>query len=99
MIRLRIAEILSERGITKTQFAEMMGIKKQNVNVLLETSNINKIEEIAERLGVKFSDLIDDGTAEPQLMITGYLEYDGRIVKVDSLYAVKQFINEIENFK
>ena len=32
MITLRIAEILAERNISKTQFAEMMGVKKQNVN-------------------------------------------------------------------
>ena len=31
---------------------EMMGIKKKNVNVLLETKNINKLEEIATILEV-----------------------------------------------
>lgn len=31
--------------------------------------------------------------------VSGYLEYDGRIVKVDSLCSVKRFIDEIENFK
>ena len=39
MITLRIEEILRERGITKTQFAEMMGVAKQNVNLLLNTNN------------------------------------------------------------
>mgnify|MGYP003426901850 CR=1 FL=1 len=28
--------------------------------------------------------------------VSGYLEYDGRIVKVDSLDAVKRFIAEVE---
>ena len=28
--------------------------------------------------------------------VSGYLEYDGRIVKVDSLDAVKRFISEVE---
>ena len=60
MITLRIAEILAERNISKTQFAEMMGVKKQNVNLLIETNNIQKIEQIAEVLGVDFSDLFVD---------------------------------------
>ena len=45
MIKLHIAEVLQEKGITKTEFARIMGIQKQNVNSLLETNNIRKIEE------------------------------------------------------
>ena len=48
MIALRIEEILRERGITKTQFAEMMGVAKQNVNLLLNTNNTQKLEKIAD---------------------------------------------------
>ena len=48
MIKLHIAEVLQEKGITKTEFARIMGIQKQNVHSLLETNNIRKIEEIAE---------------------------------------------------
>ena len=57
MIKLRIAELLVEKGISKTRFAEMMGVQKQNVNLLLSTNNIQKLEQIAEALGVEFSDL------------------------------------------
>ena len=57
MITLRIEEILKERGISKTQFAEMMGVKKQNVNLLIETNNIQKLEQIAGVLGVNFMEL------------------------------------------
>ena len=64
MITLRIEDILRERGISKTQFAEMMGVAKQNVNLLLNTNNIKKVEEIANKLGVKFSDLIKDENDE-----------------------------------
>ena len=86
MIKLRIAEILQEKGITKTAFAEMMGVKKQNVNLLLETSNINKLIEIAEKLEVHLTDLwIHD---DDERSICGYIEYEGRI------YAIKN----IEDF-
>lgn len=95
MIRLRIAEILSERGITKTQFAEMMGIKKQNVNVLLETSNINKIEEIAEKLGLKFSDLVVDENTDPQPAVSGYIEFAGEIVKISSVEDIERVLKRL----
>lgn len=81
MITLRIAEILAERGISKTQFAEMMGVKKQNVNLLIETNNIQKLEQIAETLGVHLSDLIVDDK-QPQDELNGFVEYKGEIHRI-----------------
>ena len=52
MVKLQIEKILHEKKITKTAFADMLGIKKQNVNLLLETRNIDKIQEIADALGL-----------------------------------------------
>lgn len=78
MITLRIAEILAERGISKTQFADMMGVKKQNVNLLIETNNIQKLEQIAVALGVQFSDLIVDNN-QSQNELNGFIEYKGEI--------------------
>ncbi|MBQ2784094.1 MAG: helix-turn-helix transcriptional regulator [Alistipes sp.] len=95
MIRLRIAEILSERGITKTQFAEMMGIKKQNVNSLLETNNIRKIEEIADKLGLKFSDLVVDSDFGQQPAVTGYIEFAGEIVKISSVEDIEMVLQQV----
>ena len=48
----RKENLLVEIYNLRNQIAEIKGIKKQNVNVLLETSNINKIEEIAEKLAL-----------------------------------------------
>ena len=96
MIRLRIAEALIEKGISKTEFARLMGIQKQNVNSLLETNNIRKIEEIAEKLGVKFSDLVDDGTNDSQPEITGYLEVRGEVFRIKSKTDIEEFLKKIE---
>ena len=81
MITLRIAEILAERSISKTQFAEMMGVKKQNVNLLIETNNIQKLEQIAEVLGVDFSDLyVHDKQLQDEL--NGFVEYNGEVFRI-----------------
>lgn len=82
MIQLRIAEILQEKGISKTEFAEMMGIKKQNVNVLLETNNIKKLDEIATVLNVELSELWK-GNNVSVTSINGFVEYG------DVVYTIK----------
>ncbi len=96
MIRLRIAEVLTEKGISKTEFARLMGIQKQNVNALLETNNIRKIEEIAEKLGVKFSDLVDDGSNDPQPEITGFIEVSGEVYRIRSKSDIEELLKKIE---
>lgn len=84
MIRLRIEELLKAKGISKTQFAEMCGIQKQNVNSLLDTSNIKKLQEIANVLDIRLTDLINDETPE-STPINGYVEYNGEIHSIKSI--------------
>ena len=95
MITLRIAEILSERGISKTQFADMMGIAKQNVNLLLQTNNIQKLEHIAEVLGVDFSDLyINDKHSQDEL--NGFIEYKGEVYRIKTKADLENLLKYIE---
>ena len=84
MIELRIAEILQEKGISKTEFAEMMGLKKQNVNVLLETNNIKKLDEIANVLGVELTDLWK-GKNNSEPSINGFIEVNGQVFTIKSV--------------
>ena len=95
MITLRIEEILKERGISKTQFADMMGVAKQNVNLLLNTNNTQKMEKIAEVLEVKFSDLFvaDD---QPQDELNGFVEYKGEIFRIRNKADLKGILRSME---
>ena len=95
MITLRIEEILKERGITKTQFADMMGVAKQNVNLLLNTNNTQKMEKIAEVLGVKFADLFvaDD---QPQDELNGFVEYKGEIHRIKTKADLENLLKYME---
>lgn len=97
MITLRIEDMLRERGISKTQFAEMMGVAKQNVNLLLNTNNIKKVEEIANKLGVKFSDLVVDTDNNPQQQVTGYIEFAGEIIKISTVSDIEQVLEKIKS--
>ena len=94
MIKLRIEEILRERGISKTQFAEMMGIAKQNVNLLLNTTNTTKMEKIAEVLGVKFTDLfVYDGEQEE---LNGFVEYKGEVYRIKTKADLENLLLSIK---
>ena len=94
MIKLRIAEILQERGLSKTEFAEMMGVKKQNVNLLLETNNIRKLEEIAGVLGVQLTDLWQDET-NAQPTINGFIEFGGEVYTIKSIEDLQRLCDKI----
>jgi DNA-binding Xre family transcriptional regulator len=91
MIRLRIEEILRSKGISKTQFAEMCGIQKQNVNALLDTSNIKKLQEIANVLEVKLTDLIIEDTTESS-PINGYIEFNGEVHSIKSVEDLNNLV-------
>ena len=94
MITLRIEEILKERGISKTQFADMMGVAKQNVNLLLNTTNTQKVEKIADVLGVKFTDLFVTDE-QPQEELNGFVEYKGEVYRIKTKTDLKSLLNKI----
>lgn len=48
----RIEEILKNRGISKSAFAELIGIKKQNVNALLKNPTRETYERIAKAMNI-----------------------------------------------
>lgn len=95
MITLRIEEILKERGISKTQFADMMGVAKQNVNLLLATNNTQKLEKIAEVLEVKFTDLLVLNN-EPQDKLNGFVEYKGEVYRIRTKTDLIELLNIID---
>ena len=95
MITLRIEEILKERGSSKTQCADMMGVAKQNVILLLNTTNTQKMEMIAEVLGVKFTDLFvtDD---QPQAELNGFVEYKGEIHRIKAKVDLENLLKSMK---
>ena len=95
MIALRIEEILRERGITKTQFAEMMGVAKQNVNLLLNTNNTQKLEKIAEVLGMEFTDLFVLNN-KPQEELNGFIEYKDEVYRIKTKADLIELLNIIK---
>ena len=77
------AELLKRLGITKSEFARRMGIRKQNVNVLLKTNNLHTLRKAANVLNVPFEMLISS-TSEPDIVEIPAYPLDEGIVPIDN---------------
>ena len=58
---------------------------------LLDNSNT-----IADKLCLKFSDLVTDTDAEPQPVVSGYIEFAGEIVKISSVEYIDSVLERIK---
>lgn len=94
-MELRVVEIARSKGLTMADIAKQVGISRVNLsNSLNGNPTLTRLTEVAKILGVEVSELFKTTTTNKR--VSGYLEYDGRIVKVDSLDAVKLFIADVE---
>ena len=94
-MELRVIEIARSKGLTMADIAKQVGISRVNLsNSLNGNPTLTRLTEVAKILGVEVSELFK--TTPTNKRVSGYLEYDGRIVKVDSLDAVKLFIADVE---
>lgn len=91
---LRIKEIARAKGITMNEIAEQMGINPVNLSSSLNGNpTLNRLQEVANILGVEISDLF---TKENQTEIYGFLEYNGKVYKINGMEDFKAFANVIK---
>lgn len=94
-MELRVVELAHQRGLTMSDIAKKVGISRVNLsNSLNGNPTLARLTEVAEILDVEVAELFKPTSTGKT--ISGYLEHDGRIIKVDSLDAVKRFVAEIE---
>lgn len=94
-MELKIVEIAHQKGLTMADIAKQLGINRVNLsNSLNGNPTLSRLREVAKILGVEVSELFKLPPSTKS--VTGYLEYDGRIVKIDSIDEVKKFIADIE---
>ena len=88
---LRIKEIAKEKGMTMQDIAEQIGINRVNLsNSLNGNPTLERLKQVADCLGVPVRELFRTGKEKK---ISGYLEYDGEIVKVTSLTDLQRFLD------
>lgn len=95
IMELRISELARQRGMTIADIAKEIGISRVNLsNSLNGNPTLSRLREVAKVLNVEVSELFKPANT-PQVI--GYLEYRGVITKIESLDALKEFINKIDS--
>ena len=90
---LRIKEIARAKGITMNEIADKIGINAVNLSTSLNGNpTLNRLQEVADILGVEISDLF---TKENQTEIHGFLEYNGKVYKINGMEDFKAFTNVV----
>lgn len=94
-MELRIVELAHSKGLTIADIAQQLGISRVNLsNSLNGNPTLSRLTAVAKVLNVEISELFKP--VPPKELVTGYLEYKGRIVKINSIDAIKKFIEDIE---
>ncbi len=91
--RLRIKEILKERGITVVEFADKLGIERQNVYNVFAKPTFQRLEQCSALLNVPITDLFEKDSNE----INGYIEYRGAIYRIKDLQSFQNLADIISN--
>ena len=90
----RIMEVMRLKGITKSELGERMGVKKQNVNVLLETNNVEKLIGIANTLGVSLNSLLGIDESAPE--VKGCIVYKGVVHPINNKQDIQKILTLID---
>lgn len=94
----RIKELIAQKGLTFSQFANELGLKKQNLNACLETQkkDINLVIRMADVLGMSLYDFI--GIPEPgEKEVYGCLYVKGKPVLVNSKEEIIELLRRLDD--
>ena len=91
--KLRIKEILRERGISVVEFADKLGIERQNVYNVFTKPTWQRLEQCSAILNIPISDLFEKEFSE----INGYIEYKGAIYRISDLKSFQNLSAIISN--
>ena len=91
---LRIKEIAKAKGVTMQEIAEKIGIRPVNLSASLNGNpTLNRLQEVADILEVDIADFFSRENAED---IHGFLEYKGKVYRINSMEDFKA-VNELIN--
>ena len=81
---LHAEELIAQAGMKKYEFADKLGVARQNLKkVVIDSNNIQMLNKAAQILGVSLSTLIGLENNETS-RINGYVEVDDVVYKIKS---------------
>lgn len=91
--KLRIREILREKGISVIDFAKQLGIERQNVYNVFTKPTWQRLNKCSEILNLPISDLFEKDDFE----ISGFIEFKGTIYRIKDMQTFQNFIDVVNN--
>lgn len=91
--------LVKQMGLSKTEFADRMGVSKQNVNLVFKTKNLLTLKKAAQVLDVPLETLIADAQEQEDITINGFVEVNREVYRVrdkEELLRVLQAVEELE---
>lgn len=82
MIKDRIEKIMFTKNMSKAELARRLHIRPQNVNVLLGSVNIKKLQQIANAIGCNMTEFLEEENISE---INGYIEFGGEIFRIKNM--------------
>lgn len=100
METLRIKNLLKLKGMTMQQMADKMGINRVNLSSSINGNpTLQRLNEVAEILEVNVSELFNRQSEQRENNISGYLEFQGDIFKIEKLTDIESFIFMVKESK
>ena len=94
-LKKRVEELARQRGLSMAGLAKLLGIERANLaSSLAGNPTLSRLQEVARILHVEVPDLFE---REERPIISGYLEYDSKIVKIDSIEGLRAVLAEVDS--
>ena len=95
---LHSEELLAKAGLKKFEFADKIGVARQNLKkVVIDSNNIQMLNKAANILGVSLSTLIGGMENNETSRINGYVEVDDVVYKIKSKEDLMAIVEHITN--
>ena len=97
---MKISKVITERGYTIAQVAEMLGKSRISVaKTITNNPTVETLRKIAEVIGCNITDFFEDEVSAAYLAqktpITAFVDYGGEVYRassVDELQAIVEFL-------
>lgn len=99
VFKLRIKEILIEKGISSKELALRMGKAPQYVSNIINGGkgiSVSTLIEIAKALKVEFKDLFDVINKDNSEELTALIEHKGEFYKANTIEELRKIVSQIE---
>lgn len=97
MAKLRVKEIVKQKGLTLAKVAEELKIHPVNLSTTLNGNpTLSTLSRIAEVLQVEVTDLIE---TENKPNVRGFVKVNGEVIELSSIADLEQALNKAKELK